>query len=129
MNDFQGAQQYVDALMDLAADGDFPFWKAFGLGLRAALIARDGRIMEARALSSDAFATLDTLSVCWFRPFIFSTLAESFLHVGEPAAASRYVEMGLLLMEQTGERWIGPELHRLKSEVAPMLERQAQLGG
>ena len=49
-----------------------------------------------------------------YRPFSGSAVVRR-----EPAGASRYVEIGLLLMEQTGERWIGPELHRLKSEVIP----------
>ena len=53
MKDFEGTQRHLDALMRLATDGDFPFWRGFGLGLRAALIAREGRIVESRALSSE----------------------------------------------------------------------------
>ena len=126
MNDFREANFTSTRLCTWRRKGDFPFWRGFGLGLRAALIAREGRTAESRALSSESFATLDAISVCWFRPFIFSTLAESFLHAGEPDAASGYVAAGVSLMEQTGERWIDPYLRRLTTEVAPLLETKAK---
>lgn len=117
MGDLRAVHEHLDALMQLATDGHFPFWTGFGLGLRAALIAREGRIKESQTLASESFALLDSISVCWFRPFICSTLAESFIHVGEARAASKYVEAGLLLTEQTGERWIAPRIQRQQAEL------------
>ncbi len=118
MKDTPATLRYLDALTDLSTDGDFPFWKAFSLGLRASFAAREGRISEARALSSESFIILDAMSVYWFRPFIFASLAEGFLHGGDATAASHYVDVAVSTMEQTGERWIEAHLRQLTAEVA-----------
>ena len=93
MDDLPATHRHLDALIELSTDGGFPFWKAFGLGLRASLAAREGRTAEARGLASECFEILDALSVYWFRPFIFASLAEGFLHAGalrlHPAMSNR----------------------------------------
>jgi tetratricopeptide (TPR) repeat protein len=118
MKDTPATLLYLDALTELSTEGDFPFWKGIGLGLRASFTAREGRISEAQALSSESFVILDAMSVYWFRPFIFAGLAEGFLHGGDATAASHYVDVAISTMEQTGERWIEPHLSQLTLEVA-----------
>ena len=65
--------------------GGFPVLErhsASGSGRR--LAAREGRTAEARALASESSETSTPCSVYWFRPFIFASLAEGFLHAGDP---------------------------------------------
>ena len=115
--DLAGSRAHVDGLIAFSQQQGFPFWIAYGTGLRGALLAHDRREQDAFMLAERALSDLDRLGLGWFRPFVLCSLADGHLASCRSDRASDLVARALAIVKETNERWIEPELHRLNGEV------------
>jgi predicted ATPase/class 3 adenylate cyclase len=108
--EYPSAAEHVDALRVISDEQTFPFWRAFGEAMRAALLALRDEAEEAEAGLARALGVLDSLGVNWFRPFIHGSQAQAHLEARAPKSAERHLILAREVMEQTEERWIEPML-------------------
>jgi DNA-binding SARP family transcriptional activator/predicted ATPase len=115
--DFEGSKAHVDELIAFSQRQGFPFWIAYGTAMRGALLAHDRREEDAVRLAKRALCDLDRLGLGWFRPFILCSLADGRLANHSSDRALDLIAQSLAIVNETDERWIEPELHRLNGEV------------
>jgi predicted ATPase len=115
--EFEDTSRHVDMLLAISNEQNYPFWRAFGQAMRAALIARTGDGGQAERVLSEALGSLASLSVSWFRPFIHGSVAYGLFASGVSQAAEHHLELARASLERSDERWMEPELDRLSSAL------------
>ena len=89
-------------------------WLALAAITEASILAQEGHgktaILQARTILKGKGPPL-------YRPFYFASLAEMCVRSNRYKEALSALDVGLALIEKTGERWWESELHRLKGEV------------
>ena len=110
--------QQTDAAIDLAKDQ--PWWAAvlrsWAAALRGWALAQQDRPDEGIARLRDAITEFRGARFESLLPYFLGLLAESYAAAGDCAAALRVVDEALAITEQTRERYVEAELHRLKGE-------------
>jgi hypothetical protein len=97
--------------------GRFGFWGAHAVLVRGGLLARQGRLDEARALIGPALQTLDASGCKCSLTHPYSFLAECLLGAGRVDDALAWLGRGFDLAENHNERYLESELLRLKGEA------------
>jgi class 3 adenylate cyclase len=108
----EDAPELLETFAALSAEQSFPFWAAHALEWRGLVRARFGD-PSGLALVREGASRHMAMGAIWGLPFYFGTVAEW----GGGDAAPGLVEDALRQVETTGERWIAPELQRIKGEV------------
>jgi len=112
----QAAQEWTEAVMDLANEQGFPHWLMWGTILHGWVLAEKEQIAEGIAQMRkglDYRATGNDLE----RPYFLSLLAEVYGKVGQVEEGLNVLAEALNVADKTGERFYEAELYRLKGEL------------
>lgn len=118
--DFAGSKELLEALAELSEEQVFPYWRALAAELRGVLLVHEGDEDEGVRLIKEGAAIRDRLGFGLFRPLVPTALASFYLDSGKRDQAVPLLDRTLTLVHQTGERWIGPELLRLRGNVVAL---------
>ncbi len=110
----QRAREQAEAGMSLATEQGFPFWVAFGRGMRDCALAEQGYVPESLTKRRHSRA-----------PFALALLAAAYAKVGRVEEGLSVVAEALAFVDKTGVRYCEAELVRLKGE----LTLQSQVSG
>jgi predicted ATPase len=113
-------RQFTDAVA-LATEQQFPHWLGlanFGLG---SIISVDGDCTQGLALARAGYAKYSEVTDAGSGLIVNMTywlalLAQTCEAAGFPTEAGNHLDDAISAIEQSGERWFEPELHRLKGE-------------
>jgi predicted ATPase/DNA-binding winged helix-turn-helix (wHTH) protein/class 3 adenylate cyclase len=111
------ARERAEAAIILATEQGFPFWRAFGLMLHGWALAHQGQAQEGLELIQQGLMSWRATGAEQLRPYFLALLADAYMAIGSPAAGLMAITEALTLVDNTGERWYEPELHRLKGEL------------
>jgi len=115
--EWQTAQEYTEASLNIATEQGFPFWRARGALLRGWALAHQGQPKEGIAQLHQGLSALRANGAALGQPYWLALLAEAHGTLGEPEAGLTVLTEALTLMDTTGERMWEPELYRLKGEL------------
>ena len=118
--DFAAAEEYVDTVIDYAAEYGFPYWHTLGLLLKGRLIAE--RVGDHSGLAQFS-ASLDLYRGSGARiglPWFLAMRAEMLCARGECEPALRSLDEACAIMQETNERNHEAEIHRLRGELLLM---------
>jgi predicted ATPase/class 3 adenylate cyclase/DNA-binding winged helix-turn-helix (wHTH) protein len=110
-------QEHAEALISLATEQEFPYWRAFGSILQGWALVYQGQTQEGLAQIQQGLTAWRATGAEVFRPYFLAVLAEAHGIMGQPEAGLTVLTEALTLVDKTGERWYEPELHRLKGEL------------
>jgi predicted ATPase len=108
---------FVDQVISLSKERDFPYWWAFGTILRGWGKAQEGQAPEAIDLIRQGLTSYQNTGAESVRPYFLSLLADAYGKAGQADQAHQTLAEGLTLVQRTGESWCEAELHRLKGEL------------
>jgi len=114
--DLERLEATTDELLSLCTDNDFPLHRAGGRMLRAAALARRGRLAEALALAEQGLSEWRGLWLL-FLPYQLAVTATIHAMNDRVADALTLLDEALAMTARSGERWYEPELHRLQGET------------
>jgi len=117
VGDLEAAKRYIEALIETARRRALDRWGAFGLYYRGLFLARSGNIVAGVAALR---AGLDQIVEAHYSPRLLGYLgglAEALGNAGLPRRGLATVDEALARSEETDERWMLPELLRIKGEL------------
>jgi predicted ATPase len=109
--DLQSALTPLEELLQLA-EQKFPLWLALGQINRGLLLAKAGEPQDGLALGRRGFNAMMAIGSTWNQPYYKEMLAQTCELAGRPGEAMDELVTALAIVEQTGECWFAPELHR-----------------
>jgi class 3 adenylate cyclase/predicted ATPase len=104
-------------------------WQAYSLPYTGWALGHLGQLDQGLALMHQALATLEAIGSNLFTPMWLSMLAELYDLSGQTDEALTAVDDGLAFLEETGERFYEPELHRLKGQLILTRDGDATAAG
>ena len=107
----------AEAAIILATEQGFPFWRAFGLMLHGWALAQQGQAQEGLELIRHGLTAWRATGAEQLRSYFLGLLAEAYGAIGSPAVGLMALTEALTLVDNTGERWYEPEIHRLKGDL------------
>ena len=116
--DIERLRQTVLDMRALCEQQDLVFWPGFVRTYAGWLEACDGNHLEAIETIEDGIRMLDARQTAMFKPQSLWLLARSRALAGEHRRALDTVGEALECVARTSERWIQPELLRLKAELS-----------
>jgi predicted ATPase len=111
------ARERAEVAIILATEQGFPFWRAFGLILHGWALAYQGQAQEGLEQIQQGLTAWRATGAEQLRSYFLALLAEAYGVIGLPAAGLMAITEALTLVDNTGERWYEPELHRLKGAL------------
>jgi tetratricopeptide (TPR) repeat protein len=114
---FQKTQQVAKGIIRSSTCYGFRLWQAFGKIFLGSTLSKQEKPDEGISLIREGIAVLDQIDYTIDRPYFYSLLAITL------ADQKKYEEAGLLMdtslkkMDQTGERWMEAEVHRIHGEI------------
>ena len=110
-------EQRVDALVAIATDQGFPFYRAAGAIFLGWVKANNADVTEGLSLlRAGSSAYCATGATVWM-PLYIALLAGVCEIAGQIEEAAAQLDQALQLVERTGERWFAAELHRQRGRV------------
>jgi predicted ATPase len=114
MRQWPQCQSQAERALDLAGQGQFPFWQAGCAMLRGSALAQQGHVDEGIAILQEGLARWQATGTRLALPYFRSRLAEAYL-------LARRSEEGLEALEQSFEHreevWWTAEQNRLRAEL------------
>jgi predicted ATPase len=111
------ARERAEAAIILATEQGFPFWRAFGWILHGWALAHQGQAQEGLEQIQQGLTAWRATGAEQLRSYFLGLLAEAYGVTGSPAAGLMAITEALTLVDNTGERWYEPELHRLNGAL------------
>jgi predicted ATPase len=110
------AHAQAEALIALATEQEFAFFRAIGSLLRERTRARlDQGGEHSRRMRQELLAVRETGTALW-EPYGLALLAEVYAHEGQVEAGRATLAEALAAAHATGERWAEAEIYRLQGE-------------
>jgi class 3 adenylate cyclase len=103
----------VGELEALAGKQEFPYWHAFAIKYRGLMIASAGDFKGGFELLREADVKHLSMGAKWARSYFLGSIAQ----YADTETGLELVESALSLVATTGERWMLPELLRIKGVV------------
>jgi predicted ATPase len=120
------AQERAEAEVALSNEHGFPFWVAFGTGLRGWALAEQGQVEEGIAQMQQGFAAFRATGAEVGRPHFLALLAEVYGKTGQTQEGLTVLAEAIAQKEKTGDRFYEAELYRIKGELT-LQESRASL--
>jgi predicted ATPase/DNA-binding winged helix-turn-helix (wHTH) protein len=122
VGDLTTAESYVSMLIDQSARHSLPFWAALGRSHRGALLIKRGDVDAGLRLLRAGDFELGEGRVAW-RSITFCTeTGEALGRTGQIGEGLIMVEAAIDHCERTEERWLFPELLRVKGNLLLLLQ-------
>ncbi|MDX2168606.1 MAG: AAA family ATPase [Deltaproteobacteria bacterium] len=115
--DAAGARASGEQVLRLTTENGFPFWGAIALSLVGWAEAVSDEVEAGIAHLREACAALAATGGSLFAPNMQTFLAEAYLRSGAIESGLEAAELGLRLATETLDRFMLPELWRLKGEL------------
>jgi predicted ATPase len=110
-------QECAEAIMTIAIEHGFSFWRAGALIMRGWALAEQGAGASAIAELRQGFADLIATGARTYGTYYLALLAEALGKQGQIDEGLRLLAEALAWMNDTGEGFRGSELHRLQGEL------------
>jgi predicted ATPase len=114
LGDLAAVERYVDVLVDQSTRYALRLWEAFGDCAQGVLLTRRGDAEAGLGLLRAGFAELGAVGSARFIRF---QVAEALGRAGAIEEGLALVGNAIAFTERTGERWLTPELLRIKGEL------------
>jgi predicted ATPase len=112
--DVQAVHEHAEAAVALATEQGFPFWVAWGTGMRGWALAMQGQGEAEVTQVCQGIAARRATGAALFVPYMCTLLAEVCDHLGHPEDGLQALAEAYTLVEQHDERWWEAEIHRLR---------------
>jgi predicted ATPase len=109
--------RYAEQLVAHGREHEQPQWVLWGNYLQGPVLTAAGQASEAITRIDQALQTAERMQNRAFRPMVYGILAEAKLALGDGDGAIQRIDDALSLAEQTLERWMIPELLRIKGNI------------
>jgi len=113
----RAVQERAEAANSLAKEQGFPYWMAISFILRGWSLAHQGQGKEGIEQITQGLAVWCGTRAEATRPYWLVLLAEAYGTMEQPKAGLTVLAEALALVDSSGERFYGAELHRLKGEL------------
>jgi predicted ATPase len=113
----RATQERADAVVLLAKEQGFPFYRAFGAMLHGWALAHQGQVQAGIEQLTQGLTAWRGTGAEILRPYFLALLADIQGTRGEPEVGLTVLTEALTLMDTTGERAWEPELYRLKGAL------------
>ena len=126
--------EWVDQLVAVTTEQDFPVWRAQGTIFRGWVKVKNGDVAEGISLLRSGSSAYRATGGEAYMPHFFALLAGACEIAGQVEEAVTLFNHALQIVERTGQGWLAAELNRLKgklllrqgeSEAAEQLYRKA----
>jgi tetratricopeptide (TPR) repeat protein len=115
--DLEAAQRHMKVLLDLSSRYSLPFWSKLGGMFEALLAVKHGEVADGLRSLRSRFDELDERLPASSKLKFQSEIAEFLGRAGQIADALAVADQAIERCEQTGERWVFPELLRIRGEL------------
>jgi tetratricopeptide (TPR) repeat protein len=116
--DWQDVREYAEAAITLATEQGFPYWLAYGTGLRGRALVEQGQIEEGIALLQRGLDSFQSIGAELGRlADHLPWLATAYAKGGRVEEGLNALDEALALVGRTGTRSGEAELYRLKGEL------------
>jgi class 3 adenylate cyclase/predicted ATPase len=110
----------LDELVALTDESGSSFWKAYGMLLRARLLAVNGKTSDAVHMTTAGISALRFTGTTTWIPWYLSNLASAYAELGRFDDACRSIAEAVTAIETTKETWCESDTHRTAGEIALM---------
>jgi class 3 adenylate cyclase/predicted ATPase len=115
--DRDGVDHYVNSVMALCEDKKLVFWLGFVKSFEGWSLIEQERYHDAIEAIQEGLSAHEEIHTSMFKPHSYALLAQAYAGCDRIDECLRVVDDALAIADQTAERWITPELLRLKGEV------------
>jgi TolB-like protein/class 3 adenylate cyclase/tetratricopeptide (TPR) repeat protein len=117
IGDDRGLEQRANALVAVATDQDFPFYRAMGAIYHGWVKAKNADVNEGLSLlRAGSSAYCATGATVWM-PLYTALMAGAWEIAGQIEESAALLDQALQLVERTGERWFAAELDRQRGRL------------
>ena len=111
------AGHYLELLSDYSTRHDERFWRAFGRAYEGVLYIQRSQLSHGIELICDALDEFERAFSGYRALDFFIDVAEAFGRAGQISEGLDMISKASARMEKTAERWMLPELRRIKGEL------------
>jgi class 3 adenylate cyclase/predicted ATPase len=112
----EAALALAEEAITLAVERHYSFWREIAQIIRGAALAAHGSAAEGLRLARIGAADRARTGSLGGQPYFLALVAQLCERTEQPDEAWEVLRNALDMVEQTGERWFEPELHRLRGE-------------
>jgi predicted ATPase len=111
------AAPLADELAALSAEQEFPMLCAMGTLYRGWCLTAAGQAGEGLALLEHGLAAYRGAGTSLWTPFFLSIMADAHIKACQPEQGMKYLAEAARVIDDTQERWVEAEVHRLQAEL------------
>ncbi len=115
----------ADEVLAISNEHGFPLWSAAGKWIRGRCLGAMGKGADGAALIIEGLAEFRAIGCNLTRPFVLTTLAETYGFAGQPEEGLKRTAEAIALFERTDERWAEAETYRVRGTLLLSLHDQA----
>jgi predicted ATPase len=115
------AAAHATTLLELSREHRLDLWAASATVVKGWVMARQGQGTDGLAMIHRGLEDWRNSGAEWMRPFFLGLLAEACALSGDAQRGLDALDEALAVVERTGERWPGAELHRLRGQLLTAL--------
>jgi class 3 adenylate cyclase/predicted ATPase len=115
----------ADEVLAISNEHGFPLWSAAGKWIRGRCLGAMGQGADGVALIVKGLAEFHAIGCNLTRPFVLTTLAETYGFAGQPEEGLKRTAEAIALFERTDERWAEAETYRVRGTLLLSLHNQA----
>jgi class 3 adenylate cyclase/predicted ATPase len=120
--DSEAALENADRVLTLAKEHGFPQWQLLGGFQRGLVLVEQGAHAEGLALARESFVVIEKIDYGIARVRCCAQLAQAEARAGHVREGLAALRSAFASLDQSGERWWEPELHRLQGELGLLSE-------
>jgi predicted ATPase len=117
MRNYSVAEQWIDKTIAGGAAGGFPYWQMLGSLMKASILAEAGQTELGLLQFDQLYRAYRDSGARIGAPWLLALRAEMLAKAKRFDQAVLAVEEALACIEETGERYHEPEVHRLEGEL------------
>jgi class 3 adenylate cyclase/tetratricopeptide (TPR) repeat protein len=110
-------KQYADELIALSMEHNFFYLLSFGHFHRGFALTALGQPQEGLDAMAQALSMFQAIGAVCCTPWIFVVQADAYAKLDQPQDASNCLANAAQTIESTDERFVEPELHRIRGEL------------
>jgi predicted ATPase len=120
------ACEWAEEAFRLATEYGFPELVGHARELRGWVLGRQGALREGIEEMHCGFVAVEATGAAFTKPNLLAILAEAQGAIGQVAEGLNTLAEALTVADKTGEHWYEAELHRLKGELSPDPQVEAE---
>jgi predicted ATPase len=124
--DLRIVQEQSRTLMSLATEHGIPHWVATGTIFHGWALTAQGELDAGIAQMRQGLAAKQATGAQLKVPYYLGLLAAAYTQAGNAAEALGLLTVALTRVDETGERWFEPELHRLGGQALLLADRPTE---